>query len=36
MKTGASSGPMQLEPNPVFSIIDKQMEKMNKRTLERE
>ena len=36
MKTGGSSGPMQLEPNPVFSIIDKQMEKMNKRTQERE
>ena len=37
MKTGMmSTGPMQLEPNPVFSIIDKQMDKMNRRTQERE
>jgi len=36
MKTGTSSGPMQLEPNPVFSIIDEQMDKMNRRTQERE
>ena len=27
---------MQLEPNPVFSIIEEQMEKMNKRTQERD
>lgn len=27
---------MQLEPNPVFSIIEEQMDKMNKRTQERE
>ena len=33
---GAGTGPMQLEPNPVFSIIEEQMDKMNKRTQERE
>ncbi len=26
---------MQLEPNPVFSIIDEQMDKMNMQTKER-
>jgi len=31
-----AGGPMQLEPNPVFSIIDAQMEKMNKTAKERE
>ena len=31
----ATSGPMQLEPNPVFSIIDAQMEIMNRTTQER-
>ena len=28
-----ASGPMQLEPNPLFSMIDEQMEAMNKVTL---
>lgn len=27
---------MQLEPNPVFSIIDEQMDKMNKHTKDRD
>ena len=30
------SAPRQLEPNPVFSIIDQQMEKMNRTAQERE
>jgi hypothetical protein len=29
-KAGGTTGPMQLEPNPVFSIIDQQMDKMNR------
>jgi hypothetical protein len=33
---GQKTGPIQLEPNPVFSIIDAQMEKLNKTNQERE